>query len=158
MKLIHPQWIELGFIGSIRISTLLTAIVVFVYVLIQTRSFFIAFLSIMAWASLYEIVFVLTDSIIHNMPWSRTFWIVIALMAYPILVHTQGIRPNRLLLLIFSITWVIWVLFGFNYNSYNDPTYISQNELLNVLSKTILALAYALSEFTIKEDKLRFWF
>jgi hypothetical protein len=111
----------------------------------------------MAWGSLYEIIFVFTDSIIHSMPWSRTFWIVIALMAYPILAHTQGIRPNRLLLLIFSLTWIIWVLFGFNYNSYNNPTFIPQNELLNVLSKTILALAYTLSEFTIKKDKLRFW-
>jgi hypothetical protein len=144
--------------GSIRISTLLTALVAFVYVLVRTRSFFIAFLSTMVWASLYEIIFVITDSIIHNMPWSRTFWIVIALMAYPILAHTQGIRPNRLLLLIFSLTWIIWVLSGFNYNIYNNPTFIPQNELLNVLSKTILALAYALSEFTIKKDKLRFWF
>lgn len=156
--MIPPQWIELGFVGSIRISTLLTASVVFIYVLARTRSFFIAFVSTMAWASLYEIIFVITDSIIHNMSWSRTFWIVIALMAYPILAHTQGIRPNRLLLLIFSLTWIIWVLFGFNYNSYNNPTFIPQNELLNVLSKTILALAYALSEFTIKKDKLRFWF
>ncbi|MCW4032849.1 MAG: hypothetical protein NWF08_05600 [Candidatus Bathyarchaeota archaeon] len=156
--MIPHQWIELGFVGSIRISTLLTASVVFIYVLVRTRSFFIAFVSTMAWASLYEIFFVITDSIIHNMPWSRTFWIVIALIAYPILAHTQGIRPNRLLLLIFSLTWIIWVLFGFNYNSYNNPTFIPQNELLNVLSKTILALAYALSEFTIKKDKLRFWF
>jgi len=44
------------------------------------------------------------------------------------------------------------------FNSYNNPTFIPQNELLNVLSKTILALAYTLSEYTIKEDKLRFWF
>lgn len=149
--MIPPQWIELGFVGSIRISTLLTALVAFVYVSVRTRSFFIAFVSTMAWASLYEIIFVITDSIIHNMPWSRTFWIVIALMAYPILAHTQGIRPNRLLLLIFSLTWIIWVLFGFNYNSYDNPTFIPQNELLNILSKTILALTYALSEFTIKK-------
>lgn len=156
--MIPPQWIELGFVGSIRISTLLTALVVFIYVLARTRSFFIAFVSTMAWASLYEVIFVITDSIIYNMSWSHTFWIVIALMAYPILAHTQGIRPNRLLLLIFSLTWIIWVLFGFNYNSHNNPTFIPQNEMLNVLSKTILALAYAFSEFTIKKDKLRFWF
>lgn len=156
--MIPPQWIELGFIGSIRLSTLLTAIVVFIYVLVYIRSFFIAFVSTMAWASLYEIIFVITDSIIHNMPWSHTLWIVIALMAYPILAHTQGIRPNRLLLLIFSVTWIIWVLFGFNYNGYNNPNFTPQDELLNVLTKTILALAYTLSEFTKKKDKLRFWF
>ncbi|WP_455276326.1 hypothetical protein [[Eubacterium] cellulosolvens] len=156
--MIPPQWIELGFIGSIRLSTLLTAIVVFIYVLVYTRSFFIAFVSTMAWASLYEIIFVITDSIIHNMPWSHTLWIVIALIAYPILAHTQGIRPNRLLLLIFSVTWIIWVLFGFNYNSYNNPNFSPQYELLNILTKTILALAYTLSEFTKKKDKLRFWF
>jgi len=156
--LIPPQWIELGFVGGIRISTLLTALVVFVYVLVHTRSFFIAFVSTMAWASLYEIIFVLTDTIIHSMPWSRTLWIVIALMAYPILAHTQGIRPNRLLLFIFSVIWIIWVLFGFNYNSYNNPTFIPQNELFNVLSKTILALAYALSGCATKGNKLRFWF
>ena len=79
-------------------------------------------------------------------------------MPHPILAHTQGIRSNRLLLLIFLVTWIIWILFGFNYNSSNNPTFIPQNELLNVLSKTILALVYALSEHVIKEDKLRFWF
>ncbi len=142
-----PQWIEFGVIGSVRISTLLTAIGVFIYVFFRTKKFFMAAIAVMAWISLFEIVFVITDSIMHSVPWRGTFWIVVALAAYPILAHTQGVRPNWILILIFLSIWCLWIFMGFEYNSYNQPIFISMDEFMNVISKTTLAIAYALSEY-----------
>ncbi|MCW3975385.1 MAG: hypothetical protein NWE86_03985 [Candidatus Bathyarchaeota archaeon] len=145
--MIPPQWIEFGIIGSVRISTLLTAFGIFIYVFLRTKKLFIAAIAVMAWISLFEIIFVITDSIMHSVPWRGTFWIVAALAAYPILAYVQGIRPNYILILIFLSIWCLWIFMGFDYNSYNEPIFISMNEFMNVISKTTLAIAYALSKY-----------
>lgn len=136
-------WIDLGFMGYIRITTVLTALLLFFYALYRTRKPITAFLAMMAWASLYEIIWLLTDMLMHNQPVTNVFWISAALTAWPLLAYTRDIKPERLFLFVFAITWMIWILTGFNGNHRGVEPYSWTNEAIYVSTKSLIALAYA---------------
>jgi len=146
--LIPPQWVELGPIGYWRLSTILSALGLFLYVTFRTRRPWIGVLSTMAWASLYEIAWVLTNSMMHGTMWGGTIWTATAVVAWPVLAYIQRIKPNRLALVAFLSCWIVWVATGFHYNYPGQQNFVSGNEFLNVLTKVILAVAYAISDNT----------
>jgi hypothetical protein len=144
-------WVDVSIItfgvwGYVRISTVLTAIVLFILITYRFRKPWIAFTAVAAWLTLYEILFLFTDSLINGGPWNHTVGLTIALIAWPLLAHTQGIRPNKWLILLFTATWFTWVLFGFQYNMKDVDPFIMHDEFLNVLTKTLLAGAYLFSD------------
>ncbi|MFH0848078.1 MAG: hypothetical protein V1857_01065 [archaeon] len=136
-------WTDLGFIGVIRTSTILTALALFFFVLWRLRRPLIALLSVMAWVSLYEILWNLTDLFLHGGSLTHSFWQNTAIISYPILARTQGTRLNRTIMMLFSVFWIIWILSGFNSNNFNVEPFILSNEILNITTKAILAMAYA---------------
>ena len=83
---------------------------------------------------------------INEGPWNHTVGLTVALMAWPLLAYAQGIRPNKWLILLFAATWLIWFLSGFQYNIKDAEPFILLDEFLNVLTKTLLAGAYLLSD------------
>lgn len=138
--------ITFGVWGYVRISTVLTTIVLFILITYRFRKPWIAFTAVAAWLTLYEILFLFTDSLINEGPWNHTVGLTVALMAWPLLAYAQGIRPNKWLILLFTATWLIWILSGFQYNIKDVGPFILHDEFLNGLTKTLLAGAYLLSE------------
>ena len=138
------QWVNLGFIGSMRTTTFLTAIVLFAFLVWRTRKPWTALVSVIAWASLYEILWYLTGVVVHQFSWTHAFWLTGALVAWPVLAHVQGVRPNRWLFVAFAVAWSLWMLSGFHFNDLNaQRPFDFIAEFLNVLTKTLLAIAYA---------------
>jgi hypothetical protein len=135
-----------GVWGYVRISTVITAIILSILLSYRLQKPWIAFIAVAAWLTLYEILFLFTDSIINQGPWNHTIGLTVALIAWPLLAYSQGIRPNKWLILLFTATWLTWILSGFQYNVKDIEPFILHDEFLNVLTKTILAGAYILSE------------
>jgi hypothetical protein len=151
MDLLNFIWIDVSVItfgvwGYVRISTVLTVIILFILLTYKFRKPWIAFTAVAAWLTLYEILFLFTDSIVNQDPWNNTIGLTVALMAWPLPAYTQGIRPNKWILIFFIATWLTWILSGFQYNIKDSEPFILHNEFINVLTKTLLAGAYLFSE------------
>lgn len=141
------QWVDLGDFGAVRLTTILTAIALLFIITWRTRKPWIAVVAILAWASLYEMVYQITGFIMYReawtTPWTKPVWAGLALIAWPILAHTQGIKLNKWVVPAFAGIWLLWVGFGFHSNSPAQwNPYVARDELLNVVSKTTLAVAY----------------
>jgi hypothetical protein len=147
----QPPWVLLPVVGPIRISTVAAGLLIVVVILWRRRALLSALIALMAWASAYEILYSGTGSAIHGWPVSNFVWMTAAVGGWVILAHVWGIVPNRWLLLAVGLVWVIWIVTGFNSNvptvagTAGFPKGFSySSEILNELSKTLLALAYLL--------------
>lgn len=142
-------WIWLPLVGPIRVSTVLAGLVIVVAVLLRRRDPLLALISLMAWASAFEILYSATGTAIHGWPVVNFLWMTAAVGGWVVLGQVRGIVPDWRLLVAMAVVWVLWMLTGFNSNAPSTagtagfPMEFSvTNEILNELSKTLLALAY----------------
>jgi hypothetical protein len=145
----RPPWILLPVVGPIRISTVLAGLVMLVVIIWRRRAPLSALVAVMAWASAYEILYSATGTAIHGWPAANFVWMTAAVGGWVVLGQVVGIVPNRWLLLAMALVWVIWILSGFNSNAPSVAVtrgfpngFSDSSEILNELSKTLLALAY----------------
>lgn len=132
-----------------RWTTVLVAMAILVITTLKTRQPHRALIATVAWLAAYEIVWQAFDVLMHpaTSPTTleRYLWFVAALIAWPMLAHAIGIRPNAALVAITAGTFALWLATGFDYNWYGQPKSLQVGpEVLNVLSKTALAGAYLL--------------
>jgi ABC-type glucose/galactose transport system permease subunit len=118
-------------------------------VLWRRHSPFIALVAVMAWLSAYEILFQATGAVIHS--WNASYFASVsaAVAGWVVLGFVKGIVPTWRWLLPVAFVWLIWMVTGFNSNSptvAGTPGFPAQfsvtDEVINELSKTLLALAY----------------
>jgi hypothetical protein len=147
--LLQLPWVLLPIVGPIRVSTLVASIVILVVVLWHRRSPLIALVAVMAWASTYEILFSATGAIVHGWSLGGFVWLSAAVGGWVVLAFVVGVIPTWRWLLPFAVVWLIWILTGFNSNSptvAGTPGFPARfsvvDEVINELSKSLLALAY----------------
>jgi hypothetical protein len=145
----QPPWIWLPLMGPIRISTVVAGLVMVVAIQWRRHAPSTALIALMAWASAYEILYSATGTAIHGWPAANFVWMAAAVGGWVVLAQVWGITPNRWLLLAFAVVWVLWVLTGFNSNAPSvagtpgfPKAFSVSSEILNELTKTLLALAY----------------
>ncbi len=141
-------WLVLPLVGPIRISTLVAAIAVAGVILWRLRSPILALVTVIAWASVFEIAFQATGALLHVWPISDLIWLTAALGGWVLLSALLGVLPNRWLLVATAAAWVVWIAAGFESNAPlgsgpgHPPTFDIAAEVLNELAKSLLALAY----------------
>jgi hypothetical protein len=153
----QPPWIWLPIVGPIRISTVLAGIVMVVAILWQRRVLSTAVITLMAWASAYEILYQVTGAVVHGWSLTNVVWLGAAVSGWVVLGLVLGIIPDRRLLLLTAVVWVPWIVSGFNSNSPatagtaglpND--FNMAGEIFNELTKTLLALAYLVGALKVQ--------
>lgn len=129
-------------------STIVAAVVIAVLVTWRRRSPATALVTVMAWASAYEVGFVALGTALHG--WSVTYlaWLAAALAGWIVLAQVWGVVPDRWLLAATAAITLVWIAFGFEANSaiLAGPGYVKGfsvwDEVLNEGSKTVLGMAY----------------
>ena len=117
-------------------------------ILWRRRSPLLAVATVMAWASVFEILFNATGTLLHGWPLSYLAWLTAALGGWVLLSVLLGIIPDLRLLLAVAVVWVIWIAIGFDSNAPLGPgpghpsAFGVPDEVLNELSKSLLAIAY----------------
>jgi hypothetical protein len=141
-------WLWLPLVGPIRISTVVAAIAIVTVILWRRRSPILALVTVVAWASVFEIAFQATGTLLHGWQLSYLVWLAAALGGWILLSLLLGIVPDRRLLLGVAVVWVVWVAAGFDSNAPLGPgpghpaTFSVAGEVMNELAKSLLALAY----------------
>ena len=153
--LVRWPWIWLPLAGPIRLSTVLTGLLMVVAMLWRHRGPLTALITLMAWLSAYEIAYQATGTALHGWSPAYFFWLSAAISGWVVLGLVRGIIPNRWLLLAVALVWAIWLLTGFHSNSSavagtpgRSGAFSISGELLNELSKTLLGFAYLANSFS----------
>jgi hypothetical protein len=145
-------WAYLPIFGPVRYSTIITAIVVALFICWRTRIFWLGPLVTLAWASTYEIIYSCTRTLLQGWDAYQTAWVSVAIVGWVLLAYAKGARTDKIVLAAFVGTWVVWILMGFHSNTTMNAFNL-ESELLNVATKTLLALSYAVG--TLNNKKLR---
>lgn len=136
-------WAVLPFFGSIRASTLLTALVVAGVILWRRRSPLVALAAVLAWASSFEVIYNGIGSAIFGWPLGTFWWGTAAVFGWVVLAAALGVWPDWRLLLLFAALMLVWIATGYHANvpGSGQPFNVG-NEILNETAKTTLAAAY----------------
>src|SRR5271157_1808446 len=105
-------WAYLPIFGAVRYTTIVTAIVVAVIISWRTRKLWLGPLATLAWASAYEIIYVCTGTLLQGWDVYKTAWMSVAVIAWVLLAYVKGVRTDKIVLALFTGTWVIWILAG----------------------------------------------
>ena len=138
-------------LSGIRISTLIVATACFAFVLFlhktnTLKSLYYALLAVIVPMALFEIIWYYSAAAFNGydlriMQFAALFgWVLLGISA---VFHKRPPRISLLLYGIFTISFVIWLGTGFNFNYLGSPSFSFFGEVLNVVSKTALFLAYA---------------
>jgi hypothetical protein len=140
----NGPWFLLPLVGPIRISTVLGAVAIFVAIGIWRRRPLIALVATIAWASTFEILYNGAGVVMWHWPVADFLWQVAALLGWVIAAEVLGVRPPWWGFVPFAVVACIWLLTGFHSNVPNDPTrpFVLQDEVLNEVTKSALAVAY----------------
>ena len=129
--------------SGIRISTAATAIVCFSLVLFMLRrstikSIYYALLAVIFPMGLYEIAWYYTAASFRA--WDLRIFEFAALFGW-ILLGVREVfrkRPSKLsimLYVVFAVTFVGWILTGFQFNDYSNSSFTVSGEIFNEVSK-----------------------
>ena len=135
-------------LGAIRVSTVVTALVVAAVIMWRRRSPFLALVTVMAWASLYEVAFNVLGAAIHGWSIAYAVWITAALAGWVLLAFVRGVVPDRWLAIACAVVALAWIATGFGANSISESgagyarSFSYLDEAFNELTKTLLAAAY----------------
>jgi len=140
------QFPSLPFGLEVRTSTLLMSLVVFALVSWRARSLWLGFVVLAAWISAYEVLYTATGAALGR--WRFVdFLPTTGMLGWVLLSLWMGHRPSWPWLLLFALSWLVWIAAGFHANDHGlrpGPAISALQEALNVVTKTALGLAYAL--------------
>jgi hypothetical protein len=133
-------WAYLPVFGTIRYTTISTAIVIAVIISWRTHKLWLGPLTALAWASAYEMIYGWTGTILHGWDLNKTAWMSAAVIGWVLLAYVKGVRTDKVLLATFTCAWIIWISMGF-YTNNTTNMFDLASEILNVGTKIILALS-----------------
>jgi hypothetical protein len=129
--------------GPIRLTTVATAVLVFVLVLVRTRRPGLAAVAVIASLWTYEVVWNATDIAVHHWGWAPLpYWAMLA-AGWTGWMLSRGWTPSLRLLAVFAAAHLAWAVAGFPYNYAGRP-WTWPGEVWNVATKTLWLLAWGL--------------
>ena len=138
----NADWLWLP-IGSIRTSTLISAVVLFLAIVIARRDPLRGVVAVVAWTALFEIVYQAVGIVGFHWAVGNWIWETGALAGWLILASVLGISPDWRVMILFIVLMAVWIATGYHYNVAGQISPINvRDELLNEASKSALALAY----------------
>ena len=162
--MVATKWVKIDNIWfifplfEIRISTVVTAIACFALVLsLQRRntlkSVYYASLAVIFSMGLYEIVWYYTAAAFRG--WDLRIFQFAALFGWVLLGIREVFRKrpsklSRVLYGVFVISILIWIGMGFQFNYVGNSSFSISGEILNVVSKAALFIAFALHIGSVK--------
>jgi hypothetical protein len=150
-KIVNTLWIDQPPV-QLRVSTAVTAALCFALVLslqdkIRAKSVYYAFLAVIFWLGLYEIVWYYTAVPFYGYD-LRLFefaglfgWVLLGVKE---VYHTRPPKIAIALYGVFALTMGLWVAAGFRVNFLEKADINMASEAFNVVSKGALAFAFAL--------------
>jgi hypothetical protein len=128
----HPRW-----------STVLLGLLILALVGWRTRRPTLACVALVAWLSLYEVIWQGCDVLPRHRDLTAYGWLVLALAAWPLLAYQLGVRPHPVGLAVCAAGFAAWLALGFQYNWFGEARPVAiVPEALNVLTKMALGVAY----------------
>jgi len=146
------MWIGIPVLAThVRLSTVLGGLLILALIGGVQRRPVRAAVATVAWLSLYEIVWEMTNVAWQHDSFSYGFWIAAALTGWVVAAWALKVRPDVRVLVAFAVLWLFWQLLGFGYNwpGQTHPVNV-RDEVLNVATKTLLAIAYITPEFALR--------
>jgi hypothetical protein len=147
-----PVWIWSPLPGQPRWSSVITGIAVFLVVLRRTWRPLNAAAATMAWLCGYEILYEATGTLLHGWSLGTLALTTVGTGGWLILAYVLGIRPDRRVFAGFVVLWAVWIIAGYESNMPDRiipgaaATWSWRDELLNVGTKVLLAVAVAMAE------------
>ena len=148
---IEGLWFVFPYVGSIRVSTIATAVVCFLLVLFLTRknrlkSVYYATLTVIFSIGLYELVWYNSAVVLDG--WEQRNWAFAALLGWVFLGAREVFRtkPPRISIALYTLyvtSMITWISLGFKFNAPGTDNYDFVGETFNVISKFSLPIAYA---------------
>ena len=132
----------LPLVGAIRAGTLITGIVIVAAVWWRRRSPLLAIVTVMAWASAYEIAFNAVGTAVHGWPLGSLVWLALALAGWIVLAVVRGVLPDWRLGLAAGALTLAWIFtIGFDFNTPGRPL-SPLAEVFNEGTKVLLGIGY----------------
>lgn len=128
-------------VGPVRISTVLAGIALLV-LLSWRRNIWIAIVAYEAWLSSYEIVFNAIGVGFFHWPITPFAWAAGALLGWVLLAAVLKVYPEWRLAALTLALFIIWALLGYHSNTPTRQPLDVGGEVLNEVSKSLLALAF----------------
>jgi len=160
---IEGLWLVFPFVGSIRVSTVVTAVVCFTLVLYLTRknglkSAYYAGLAVIFSMGLYELVWWNSAVVLDN--WEQRNWAFAALLGWIFLGLREVFRtrPPRISIILYATyvaSMIAWISLGFKFSVFGANQYDIAGEIFNVVSKLSLALAFSFHMILAKTTSKR---
>jgi len=146
---VNGPWLILPELGAIRISTIVAAVAMGAVILWRMRSILLAVVTVFAWAAAYEGAFTALGTALHGWSAAYLLWLAAALAGWVILAAVMHVAPDRWFLIATLVVAIVWIATGFHANSPTgsgsggfDREFSLTDEVLNELTKTLLAAAY----------------
>jgi len=136
-----PAWL-FSPLAQTRWSTLLCALAVLGVVSWRRRNPLLGVVAVLAWLGAYEVAFNGLGAALFDWPASAFIWGAAAVLGWTALAGFLGIWPEPRIVLLYAATMAVWVALGFHSNTATRVPFSASGEILNELSKTLLAAAY----------------
>jgi hypothetical protein len=132
---------------QMRWTTALLGVAILAVVTWRRRNPLLGVAAVVAWASLYEMLWVLLRQSptgqAGGLPWQEYAWTLAVGTGWTVVVVLARAAPDPLWLVVSAAGFLVWALSGLHYNSYGQRGhFLVGSELLNVWSKTALGVAY----------------
>jgi len=136
-------WLWVPWLGPIRYSTLLAALVLLAVITLRRGDPWRAVVAMFAWLSLFETVYDLVGIVGFGWAAGNVIWVTAAVAGWIVLAAVLGIWPDWRIIAVFAALMAVWAATGFHSNLAGGNTPVDiLSEMLNEAAKSTLALAY----------------
>ncbi|HEY1421101.1 MAG TPA: hypothetical protein VGG90_10375 [Candidatus Dormibacteraeota bacterium] len=128
--------------GVIRVSTVITVLLMLVWVGILRRRPALAVFAVAGWLVAFEILFNWSGTIALGWSWRTSARDTALWGGWVLAAYLVGVRPEIRLVGLAAVFWVVWLVTGFHFNLVGNPGISWPAEAINEATKTALAAAF----------------
>jgi hypothetical protein len=142
-----PSWVWSPLAGA-RWTTVITWAALFAVVAWRSRNPLKGVVVAMCWLSGYEILYEATGSVLHGWSLTSLMFTTAGTAGWLVAAFLWQLWPDWRVLAVFAVMWAVWIVAGYNSNMPDriipgaDVRWSWSDELLNVGTKTVMALAF----------------
>lgn len=143
--------------GVIRISTVLTVVVLLAWVGVVRRRPLLAVFAVAGWLVAFEILFNWSSTLALGASWRISARDTVLWGGWVFAAYFAEVRPDTRLVGVAAVFWVVWLLTGFHFNLVGNPGIDWPAEAINEATKTALALAFLIGALKVPAAEPAWW-